>query len=82
MSLKADIEKLTREFEQHVPEHLRQVLVDELERLKTSGIADCSLKAGDRAPSFVLPNLEGTRLSSESLLARGPLVVCFYRGIW
>jgi hypothetical protein len=44
-------------------------------------IAGC-LKAGDRAPSFSLPNHKGTMIFSEDLLAKGPLVVAFYLGGW
>jgi peroxiredoxin len=39
-------------------------------------------KAGERAPSFALDDQNGTMVSSEELLARGPLVVSFYRGTW
>jgi peroxiredoxin len=47
-----------------------------------SGQADRALKAGDRAPEFTLEDAEGTAVSSRALLARGPLVATFYRGVW
>jgi peroxiredoxin len=34
------------------------------------------------APTFVLEDPEGTTVSSDRLLAKGPLVVTFYRGVW
>jgi peroxiredoxin len=40
------------------------------------------LRAGDQMPEFVLPNVEGELVFSDELLARGPLVVCFFRGLW
>lgn len=52
------------------------------ERLKQSGIVEKSLKAGDKAPSFSLPNVNGEMVSLEELLARGPVVLNFYRGGW
>jgi len=50
--------------------------------LKATGIRSRVLKVGDPAPSFALPNAEGTTVRSADLLAKGPLVVKFYRGAW
>jgi len=40
------------------------------------------LTAGDRAPSFALQDQHGRTVSSVDALARGPLVVSFFRGTW
>jgi hypothetical protein len=53
-----------------------------LAELRRSGIAERCRKAGDPAPSFALPNGGGTLIRSADLLAKGPLVVSFYRGTW
>jgi peroxiredoxin len=45
-------------------------------------IADGALKAGDACPEFALANAEGAILTSNDLLANGPLVLSFYRGKW
>lgn len=50
--------------------------------LIASGAAACALKAGDRAPAFTLEGPDGVPVSSAEQLARGPLVVSFYRGVW
>ena len=47
-----------------------------------SGQAQRAKKAGDVAPEFTLLDPEGKEVSSRDLLARGPLVVSFYRGVW
>jgi peroxiredoxin len=47
-----------------------------------SGAAGLALKAGDAAPAFSLRDAQGEMVSSGDLLARGPLVVSFYRGVW
>lgn len=52
------------------------------EELIASGAAQRALKAGDDAPSFVLPDAEGRATSSRALLVKGALVVTFYRSIW
>jgi peroxiredoxin len=50
--------------------------------LIASGQAGRALKAGDKAPAFVLNDPDGKPVSSRDLLAKGPLVVSFYRGVW
>ena len=50
--------------------------------LKASGLAAKALKVGDKAPIFTLKAPEGNDVSSAALLAEGPLVVSFYRGVW
>jgi peroxiredoxin/uncharacterized protein YciI len=52
------------------------------EELIASGAAGRALKRGDRAPEFKLKDVDGTDVSSRDLLAKGPLVVTFYRGFW
>ncbi len=47
-----------------------------------AGAADGALKADDRMPEFLLPNAEGQLVSSAQLVAYGPLVLSFYRGVW
>jgi peroxiredoxin/uncharacterized protein YciI len=61
-------------------------IVDMMNRAKNeliaSGAAGRALKNGDRAPEFALEDVEGQEVSSRELLAKGPLVVTFYRGFW
>ncbi len=40
------------------------------------------LGKGDKAPLFSLPNATGESISLEKLLAQGPVVLTFYRGVW
>ncbi len=50
--------------------------------LIASGQALRAKKAGDKAPEFTLNDPDGRAVSSATLLAKGPLVVSFYRGAW
>jgi peroxiredoxin len=50
--------------------------------LIASGAEERALKVGDLAPEFTLPDADGNPVSSKVLLAKGPLVVTFYRGVW
>ncbi len=40
------------------------------------------LKVGNKAPNFKLPNAYGKIISLSSLLAKGPVIINFYRGAW
>ena len=82
MSLKEELEKFLAQFQKDVPEEVRTLITTESERLAESGIADKSLKVGDKAPAFSLSNGAGKTVSSNDLLSKGPLVVSFYRGGW
>jgi hypothetical protein len=82
MSLKADIDNFIVQSSERIPPETRSLMAADTERLKESGIEDNSLKAGDNAPSFTLPNAKGEQVSSSDLLAKGPLVLSFYRGGW
>ncbi len=52
------------------------------EELVRSGIAEQAPKAGEQGPDFTLPNASGEMVALAELLARGPVVVTFYRGTW
>jgi peroxiredoxin len=45
-------------------------------------VAKAALKAGSLAPDFFLPDEAGHLVWSRELLARGPLVLSFFRGGW
>jgi peroxiredoxin len=53
-----------------------------LEHLGKGELAEHALKAGDSMPPFLLPDTAGRLVSSDDLLAEGPLVVTFFRGEW
>jgi peroxiredoxin len=52
------------------------------EELIASAQAQRARRAGDRAPDFILADPDRKPVSMRELLAKGPLVVSFYRGVW
>ncbi|MBW1643285.1 MAG: hypothetical protein JRJ76_10650 [Deltaproteobacteria bacterium] len=52
------------------------------EELAGKNVLEKALKTGETAPAFALPNSQGSMIRSQDLLAKGPLVVLFYRGKW
>lgn len=82
MNLKQRLEALRKANETRIPAEAREIMHRATEDLRRSGILDRVVKVGQKAPTFELLNQLGERVSSEGLLAYGPLVVSFYRGIW
>ena len=50
--------------------------------LRDSGIMKTVLNVGQIAPNFGLKNQKGEVVNSTDLLAKGALVLTFYRGFW
>lgn len=82
MTLQDRLDAFKAEFRAARPVEVRQVMERATAELIASGAAGRALKAGDRAPDFTLDAPDGTPVASADLLARGPLVVSFYRGVW
>ena len=57
---------------------VNQTLAD----LAQTDIQETALKVGDAAPRLTLPDQDGRLVDSQELLAKGPLVLVFYRGMW
>ncbi|MCW5731927.1 MAG: AhpC/TSA family protein [Alphaproteobacteria bacterium] len=61
----------------------RQVVFDRAQKeLAESGLRAGALQVGAQAPDFALPNHRGEVVELRRLLARGPVVLSFYRGAW
>lgn len=87
MSLQAKLDAFKADFEAgkppyNVPPAVIATMHRATEDLIASGLAARALKAGDRAPRFTLADPERNSVASADLLATGPLVVSFYRGVW
>jgi len=82
MSLKAELKALRTRLEAGRPADAVATMHRAVEELRASRAADRVLRVGDRAPAFVLPNAAEQPIDSGALLAKGPLVVTFYRGRW
>jgi peroxiredoxin len=87
MSLQAKLDAFKADFEAgkppySVPSSVIETMHRATAELIASGAADGALKVGDKAPDFALNDPDGALVSSADLLARGPLVVSFYRGVW
>lgn len=87
MSLQDKLDAFKADFQAgkppyNVPRSVIETMHRATAELIASGAAGRALKAGDKAPVFTLNDPDGKAVSSASLLAAGPLVVSFYRGVW
>ena len=65
-----------------IPKEWQAVMARSLDELRASGIMEGVIKVGDKLPPFTLNNDDGSAVSSETMLADGPLVVTIFRGHW
>lgn len=81
--LQAKLDAFKIEFDTRLaPPVAVEALHRSVDELVASGAPERALKVGDTAPEFTLPDPDGNPVSSKTLLANGPLVVSFYRGVW
>jgi peroxiredoxin len=87
MTLQSKLDAFKADFEAgkppyNVPPSVIETMHRATSELIASGAATRALKAGDKAPAFTLKDPDGNLVSSADLLADGPLVISFYRGVW
>jgi len=87
MSLQAKLDAFKADFKAgkppyNAPADIHPVMERATAELIASGAANKALKVGDKAPLFTLKDPDGHPVSSAELLAKGPLVLTFYRGVW
>jgi hypothetical protein len=82
MSLKEALQEYKKGVVARLPAEDVALMEEATEALIRSGIAAKAKKVGETAPDFTLPNTSGELVRLSELLARGPVVVTFYRGTW
>ncbi len=83
MSTYAEMSRQRAEsFIASLPQDVQQTVMEAMQRLLASSEADEAKGVGDQAPDFTLPGAGGGNISLAEQLARGPVVLSFYRGGW
>jgi peroxiredoxin len=80
MSLEDELSKIRAAAKEDAP--LQAAYQDFLSRLDRAETGARALKPGNAIPAFLLPDAEGRLVASDDLLARGSLVINFFRGDW
>ncbi|MBV9018332.1 MAG: hypothetical protein JO058_21995 [Alphaproteobacteria bacterium] len=82
MTLAATLQGIREASAKRIPAERAAIMHRATEELRASGIMDRVIKAGAALPAFALPNSHGQEVRSVDLLAKGPLVLTFFRGNW
>jgi peroxiredoxin len=81
-TLSEQLEEYRTAWKQRVPAERQATMEQHIAHLAESGIGRSAKQVGDTAPPIVLPDAHGGTLDVATLLAKGPVVVTFYRGGW
>jgi peroxiredoxin len=81
-TLREELDERRLNMRRFVPKPTQAINDQVVEEFRAQGLAQRALKAGDRAPEFALPDVNGKAVRSADLLANGPLIVTFLRGRW
>lgn len=82
MSLNKKLQQIKAASREKISPEIASVMARSTTELEESGILQMSLRKGQQAPEFELPDTEGNLYKSKDLLDQGPLVLNFYRGAW
>lgn len=82
MSLKEKLDAIREASAKRIPPERQQIMKRQTAELRASGILDRVLQVGDAMPAFAGTAHDGRSIRSGDLLARGPLVLSFFRGHW
>ena len=82
MSLQENLDDFKEVFKSQAPKGAFDAFARSTQELIDSGQAEHALKAGDTSPDFTLTDQDGNTVALKDLLAKGPVVLSFYRGVW
>jgi peroxiredoxin len=80
--LQQQLDELLAQGRRQLLADLLNTLMSSIKQLIVSGAAEQTLKEGEQAPDFILPDAAGHAVTLSDLLKRGPVVIAFYRGAW
>jgi hypothetical protein len=82
VTLQEKLDNLRVKFENSAPKDAITIMHRATRDLINTGIMKGVAKTGDRAPDFELKNNDGEVIRLKDFLAKGPVVLSFYRGKW
>jgi hypothetical protein len=82
MALKDKLDAFRVAAEKRIPPDRWAIMQRATADLRASGILDRIVKVGQPMPAFSGTAHDGRTIDSGDLLARGPLVLSFFRGHW
>ena len=81
-TLSQQLDEFLAGWKQRVPPERQAAMERHIAVLAESGFGRNAKQVGDQAPDIMLPDANGQPFHLATLLAKGPVVVTFYRGGW
>lgn len=81
MSLNQTLEEMKQQFVAHSPMEVQAAMFRSIREQQESGV-QYGLQEGEKAKDFTLKNAKGIPVHFYDELAKGPVVLTFYRGGW
>jgi len=81
-SLQHELEATAHHLATALPPAASRTIDAGIAAVQAAGLVGHSLRAGQPAPNFTLPDAAGRPVTLARLLATGPVVLVFYRGNW
>lgn len=82
MSLKEKLDAIREASSKRIPPERQAVMHRTTTELRASGVLDRIVRVGQPMPVFSGQAHDGRTIDATDLLARGPLLLSFFRGHW
>ena len=82
LPLAVQLKRIRDNSERYVPAETLAIHERAIAELRQRNAAQAALGVGDRVRDFILPDHNGMQVRSADLLAKGKLIVAFFRGRW
>jgi hypothetical protein len=82
MTLADRLQTIKEKSRERIPAESRVIMERAVEDQRRSGAVGRGVKIGERAPEFTLPSAAGHLVTLADVVARGPVVLSFFRGRW
>lgn len=81
-TLASQLSAVAEGVNKNAPAPVVAAIKESIAQIKSTFDKSTAIQPGATLPSFKLSNAVGKEITSESLLAKGPLLITFYRGEW
>jgi len=82
VTLQSVLDEKKADWAQKASDEIKRIYGEGIESVEHSGILTTAKQVGDQAPNFSLPNAKGETVQLSDYLAKGPVVLTWYRGGW
>lgn len=82
LNLQSKLDQLQKTFLEQAPDEVVAVIRESMKLLSSSGMIEKAIKTGDLAPDFTLQTANGKQVTLGEAVAKGPVILIFYRGGW